>query len=49
MTTDKLICAVDLESGKYEGATFVFGEGYIMESTFLANCSSEFGLTWLLS
>ena len=34
MTTDKLICAV--ESGKYEGATFVVGEEYIMESTFLA-------------
>ena len=34
MTTDKLICAV--ESGKYEGATFVVGEDYIMESTFLA-------------
>ena len=34
MTTDKLICAVD--SGKYEGATFVVGEEYIMESTFLA-------------
>ena len=32
MTTDKLICAV--ESGKYEGATFVVGEEYIMESTF---------------
>ena len=46
MTTDKLICAV--ESGKYEGATFVFGEEYIMESTFLAKLS-EFGLTWLLS
>ena len=29
-----LICAV--ESGKYEGATFVVGEEYIMESTFLA-------------
>ena len=25
MTTDKLICAV--ESGKYEGATFVVGRG----------------------
>ena len=34
MTTDKLICAVEL--GKYEGATFVIGEEYIMESTFLA-------------
>ena len=34
MTADKLICAV--ESGKYEGATFVFGEEYIMESTFPA-------------
>ena len=34
MTTDKLICAV--ESGKYEGTTFVVGEEYIMESTFLA-------------
>ena len=34
MTTDKLICAV--ESGKYEGATFVVGEEYIMESAFLA-------------
>ena len=34
MTTGKLICAVD--SGKYEGATFVVGEEYIMESTFLA-------------
>ena len=34
MTTDKLICAV--ESGKYEGATFIVGEEYIMESTFLA-------------
>ena len=34
MTTDKLICAV--ESGKYEGATFVVGEEYIMESTFFA-------------
>ena len=34
MTTDKLICAV--ESGKYEGGTFVVGEEYIMESTFLA-------------
>ena len=34
MTTDKLICAV--ESGKYEGTTFVIGEEYIMESTFLA-------------
>ena len=34
MTTDKLICAV--ESGKYEGATFVVCEEYIMESTFLA-------------
>ena len=34
MTTDKLICAV--ESGKYEGATFVVGEEYIMRSTFLA-------------
>ena len=34
MTTDKLICAV--ESGKYEGATFVVGEKYIMESTFFA-------------
>ena len=34
MTTDKLICVV--ESGKYEGATFVVGEEYIMESTFLA-------------
>ena len=36
MTTDKLICAV--ESGKFEGATFVIGEEYnvIMESTFLA-------------
>ena len=34
MTTDKLICVV--ESGKYEGATFVVGEDYIMESTFLA-------------
>ena len=33
MTTDKLICAV--ESGIYEGATFVVGEEY-MESTFLA-------------
>ena len=33
MTTDKLICAV--ESGKYEGLTFVVGEEYIMESTFL--------------
>ena len=33
-TTDKLICAV--ESGKYEGATFVVGEEYIMESTFFA-------------
>ena len=32
MTTDKLICAV--ESGKHEGATFVVGEEYIMESTF---------------
>ena len=31
MTTDKLICAV--ESGKYEGATFVVGKEYIMEST----------------
>ena len=49
MTTEKLICAV--ESGKYEGATFVVGEEYIMESTFLASptCSSEFGSTWLLS
>ena len=46
MTTDKLICAV--ESGKYEGATFVIGEEYIMES-FSPNCSSGFGLTWLLS
>ena len=36
MTIDnlKLICAV--ESGKYEGATIVVGEEYIMESTFLA-------------
>ena len=34
MTTDKLICAV--ESGKYKGATFVVGEEYIMDSTFLA-------------
>ena len=36
MTTDKLICAV--ESGKYEGATFILnvGEEYIMESTFFA-------------
>ena len=34
MTTDKLICAV--ESGNYEGATFVVGEEYIMKSTFLA-------------
>ena len=35
MTTDKLICAV--ESGKYEGATFVVDdELYIMESAFLA-------------
>ena len=34
MTTDKLICTV--ESGKCEGATFVVGEEYIMESTFLA-------------
>ena len=34
MTTDKLICAVEL--GKYGGATFVFGEEYVMESTFLA-------------
>ena len=34
MTTDKLICAV--ASGIYEGATFVVGEEYIMESTFLA-------------
>ena len=34
MTTDKLIYSV--ESGKYEGATFVVGEEYIMESTFLA-------------
>ena len=33
MTTDKLICAV--ESGKYEGGTFVVGKEYIMESTFL--------------
>ena len=31
---DKLICAV--ESVKYEGATFVVGEDYIVESTFLA-------------
>ena len=29
MTTDKLICAV--ESGKYEGTTFVVDEEYIME------------------
>ena len=29
MTTDKLICAV--QSGKYEGATFVVGEEYHME------------------
>ena len=35
MTTDKLICAV--KSGKYEGATFVVGEEYIMEWTFFAN------------
>ena len=34
MTTDNLIRAV--ESGKYEGATFVVGEEYILESTFLA-------------
>ena len=34
MTTDKLICAV--EPGKYEGATFVVSEEYIMESMFLA-------------
>ena len=34
MTADKLICAV--ESGKYEGATFVLREEYIMESTFPA-------------
>ena len=34
MTTAKLICAV--ESGKYEGATFLVCEEYIMESTFLA-------------
>ena len=31
---DKLNCA--LESGKYEGATFVVGEEYIMESMFFA-------------
>ena len=47
MTTDKLICPV--ESGKYEGATFIVGEEYIMESTFLAKLFVEFGLTWLLS
>ena len=47
MTTDKLIFAA--ESGKYEGATFVVGEEYIMELRFSPNCSSEFGLTWLLS
>ena len=47
MTTEKLICAV--ESGKYEGATFVVGEEYIMESTFIAKRSPELGLTWLLS
>ena len=34
LTTDKLICAVEL--GKYEGATFVVGEEHIMESTFFA-------------
>ena len=34
MTTDELICAV--ESGIYEGATFLVCEEYIMESTFLA-------------
>ena len=32
-TDDKLICAV--ESGKYEGATFVVGEEYIMKLMFL--------------
>ena len=41
MTTDKLICAV--ESGKYEGATFVVGEEYLVESTFLAKL---FILVW---
>ena len=39
MTTDKLICTV--ESGKYEGTTFVVGEEYIMESTFLAKLSIQ--------
>ena len=34
MTSDKLICAE--VSWKYESATFVIGEEYIMESTFLA-------------
>ena len=43
MTTDKLSCAV--ESGKYEGATFVVGEEYIMESTFLAKM---FIRVWLI-
>ena len=39
MTTDKLICAV--ESGKYEAATFVNGEEYIIESTFFAKLSIQ--------
>ena len=34
MNTDKLICAI--KSWKYEGATFVVCEEYLMESKFLA-------------
>ena len=36
MITNKLIGAVDSGKYMYKGATFVFGEEYIMESTFLA-------------